>query len=214
MEMTCSFRRGASLSRSLGQSGHPVSHIQGLVQPLHPYACPVTQWTSNRSPAAFSEIREYFKLRGEIFSLLLLLKSGFCNSETLSNGKSPTSARFFTAQPKYMKRPDLVAGAPRYFEPGTDSADLITPFLPTGEKSRSCRINILAGSFPTGRAYQRCLIDQSPNLKTWPHRISASSGVLALFTHRSKHDQQQKRFSPFSPRPPTTYLRTVAAPRR
>jgi hypothetical protein len=72
MEMTCSFRRRRVYHGHWGQSGRPVSHIQGLVQPLHPYACPVTQWTSNRSPAAFSEIREYFKLRGEIFSLLLL----------------------------------------------------------------------------------------------------------------------------------------------
>jgi len=31
----------------------------------------VTQSTSNQCPAAFSEIREYFKLRAEIFSLLL-----------------------------------------------------------------------------------------------------------------------------------------------
>jgi hypothetical protein len=32
----------------------------------------VTQATSNPSPAAFSEIREFFKLQAEIFSPLLL----------------------------------------------------------------------------------------------------------------------------------------------
>jgi hypothetical protein len=66
------------------------------VQPLHPYACPVTQWTSNQSPAAFSEIREYFKLRGD-FQAAAALKSGFCNSETFSNAKAPRRGGFFAA---------------------------------------------------------------------------------------------------------------------
>jgi hypothetical protein len=34
-------------------------------------ATSVTQYTSNQSLAVFSKIREYFKLRAEIFSLLL-----------------------------------------------------------------------------------------------------------------------------------------------
>ena len=86
MEMTCSFRRRRVYRGHWGQgSGHPVSHIQGLVQPLHPplYACPVTQATSNRSPAAFSEIREYFKLRGGDFQPVAALKTRICNSETI-----------------------------------------------------------------------------------------------------------------------------------
>jgi len=32
---------------------------------------PAAQSTSNQSPTSFSEIREYFKFRAEIFSLLL-----------------------------------------------------------------------------------------------------------------------------------------------
>ena len=46
-------------------------------------ADPVTQSTSNLSPPAFSQIREYFKLRAEIFSPAAALKTRICNSETI-----------------------------------------------------------------------------------------------------------------------------------
>jgi hypothetical protein len=45
-----------------------LSHIQTL---SYATATSVTQYTSNQSLAVFSKIREYFKLRAEIFSLLL-----------------------------------------------------------------------------------------------------------------------------------------------
>ena len=71
MEMTCSFRRRQSITVIGGKADIRYPHSRASAT-FATYACPVTQWTSNRSPAAFSEIREYFKLRGEIFSLLLL----------------------------------------------------------------------------------------------------------------------------------------------
>jgi hypothetical protein len=66
----------ASLPYTMGGKDRPLwtgfrktdlSHIQNL---SYATATSVTQYTSNQSLAVFSKIREYFKLRAEIFSLL------------------------------------------------------------------------------------------------------------------------------------------------
>jgi hypothetical protein len=62
-----------------------------------PGACRITRWTSNQSPAAFSEIREYFKLRGEISALRLRRRFEFATQRLLSNSKSAALAGFFAA---------------------------------------------------------------------------------------------------------------------
>jgi hypothetical protein len=56
-----------------------------------------TQSTSDQSPASFSEIREYFKFRAEIFSLLQRRRLEFVTQRQLSNLKSAALAGFFAA---------------------------------------------------------------------------------------------------------------------
>ena len=60
-------------------------------------ACSATQSTSNESPAAFSEIREYFKLRAEIFNLLSCSRLEFVTQRQSSNLNCAALAGFFAA---------------------------------------------------------------------------------------------------------------------